>query len=127
MKKIFALILLALSITVFADEPSVKYQCKSGFKSFSLHGKARFDTCPINNSTMKVDIVSSGGNYHTCWWPVTVTENNGMYIAKESDCEVNFSITGNELNAKFTGACRYFCGARAGFRNGSYTEKTSNK
>ena len=127
MKLIITILIAAFSISAIADEPSVAYNCKDGFKQFRLADKARFDVCPIDKDTLEVDIVSVGGNYHTCWWNAKLSHNDGKYSSKDNDCEVSITIQNEALNAEFVGECRYFCGARASFRNGTYEQKASNK
>jgi hypothetical protein len=127
MKLMITILIAVFTCSVMADEPSVAYKCKDGFKQFKLSDKARFDVCPIEKDKVEVDIISVGGNYHTCWWNTKPNRDGDKYVSKESDCEVNFTINNETLQAEFIGACRNFCGARAGFRNGRYAQKTSNK
>ena len=127
MKYIILISIFAFSMSAYSDEPSLERECKLGFKSFRLFDKARIDVCPVNETTLKIDAVSSGSNYHSCWWPTTASKSGYAFEAKDNDCELLFTIENNVLDAEFKGSCRSHCGARAGFRNGIYTAKISNK
>ncbi|MDO6527489.1 hypothetical protein Q4519_17550 [Motilimonas sp. 1_MG-2023] len=127
MKYIWLLALVVFSHLSYSDEPSVKYQCESGFKEYTFGEKARFHICPNDNGTYQVDAMSTGGNNHSCWWPLTLSKSESGYSASEGDCKVSITFTEGKLNAQFSGACRSHCGARAGFRNGTFTGSAYNK
>jgi hypothetical protein len=127
MNKITGILLMVFSIHAMSDEPSVRDECINGLKSYSLADTSRIDTCPAGSDSLKIDVLSVGGNYHTCWLPAVAKASGKKFSAKENDCEVIFEIIGNELTAEFKGACRSNCGARASFNNGVYIGKTINK
>lgn len=124
MKKIWILSLFFISIPVCADEPSVQSQCKSGFKEFHLaDNSAKFQVCPNSHGSYSVDATAVGGNYHTCWWPLTLSKTNSGFSAAEEDCKLDIVFSEGKLNAQFTGECRHYCGARARFKNGDFIER----
>lgn len=67
-------------------------------------------------------IFAIGANAHTCDLNGTITNNKAVLEAQEKDqpCIVTFSPKGNDITVSDNdGACRYYCGARAGF-TGTY-------
>ena len=127
MRYVILISILTFSSSAYSDEPSLERECKSGFKSYLLYDKAYINICPINETTLKIDAVSRGSNYHSCWWPTIAKKSVYAFEAKDEDCELLFTMENNLLDAEFIGTCRSHCGSRAGFRNGIYTEKISNK
>ncbi|MCE2026836.1 hypothetical protein [Sessilibacter corallicola] len=120
MKVFFTALLVVVSFSAMADEPSAEYQCKENFQKFRLGDEAQFDLCPVGNNSFNIDITSVGGNYHTCWWNTKSYWDGEKHVAKEGNCEVNFLIQEDTLHAKFTGDCRSYCGFRARLRDGTY-------
>ncbi len=123
MKLIVLVLLITFGNFTAADEASVAVNCKEGFRMFTLSNNARFDICPVEDGNLDVDILSVGGSYHTCWWNAKAVKDGDRFVASGKDCSLRFTIKNGILNAKFTGGCRYYCGMRAGFRNGNYKQK----
>ena len=126
MKTIVGILSVVLSFQALSDEASLRYKCNAGFKSYALSDRARIDTCPEGKDTLRIDVTSVGGNYHTCWWPAKAKRSGDTYSTKSNDCELSFVITGKELRAEFEGSCRYYCGVRARFDSGLYVEESPN-
>ncbi|MCE1225589.1 MAG: hypothetical protein LWW87_03770 [Geobacteraceae bacterium] len=74
------------------------------------------------NGALTFQIFAIGANAHTCDLNGTITNNKAILEAQEKDqpCIVSFSPKGNDITVSDNdGACRYYCGARAGF-TGTY-------
>jgi len=122
MKKFGALLLLFVSVLSFADEPSVQAECESGYKEYH-HDGAKLQLCPNNDGSYKVDATAVGGNYHTCWWTLTLSKAQTGFSASEGDCTLNVVFGEASLNAQFVGQCRDACGMRASFKSGTFIER----
>lgn len=126
MKIILAIFLALFSVNLHADEPSVKRECQSGFKSYYLGDNSRIDTCPNVSGALKLDVISRGKNNHSCWWPVNAKLTGSGYSATEGDCELTMSNSGTGFDVIFNGECRYYCGANARFVGGFFDQRPSN-
>jgi hypothetical protein len=117
-------LLLSISFLSIVDEPSVAYKCQRGLRTFinERDSTARIDTCPEGDN-LRIDAVTFGANYHMCWLTGIAKISGKQYQITDSDCELNFSITDDELVANFKGKCRFVCGARAWFKGGTYKQK----
>ncbi|HTF95344.1 MAG TPA: hypothetical protein VL995_04350 [Cellvibrio sp.] len=113
---------LIISISSFADEPRVQAECKFGYKEYHLN-KTKIQLCPNEDGSYKVDATAVGGNYHTCWWPLTLSKKSEGFSASEGDCTLNVIFGEGKLSAQFTGQCRDSCGMRASFNSGDFVEK----
>lgn len=121
MKKIGALCFLFVSVLSFADEPNVQAECESGYKEY-LHDGTKLQLCPNNDGFYKVDATAVGSNYHTCWWPLTLSKAKEGFSASRGDCTLNVIFGEGSLNAQFIGQCRDSCGMRASFKSGKLIE-----
>ena len=122
MRIVILLMMAIYSFSALSDEPSVKYQCKEGFKQYTLSEGKRIHTCPDNKGNLKIDALSRGGNYHLCWLNGVAIKNGSKYQVTDdfTKCTVTLNQLGKEMNVKFTGNCKANCGARAKFYDGTY-------
>lgn len=104
---------LSASYFGYAQESQVepgKYITKGGWGHLSIYKN--------NDGSLAFDISSLGANAHSCNLKGTI--KNGQAILKGSEenkpCIVTFHRTGDQIEvAENNNACRYYCGARAGF------------
>ena len=122
MRKLGALWIALFSAISFADEQSVQIECGAGYREYQ-HNDTRLQLCPAQNQeSYLVDAITVGSNYHTCWWPLTLSKENGVFSASKEDCTLYVTFDEWSLEAKFIGKCQYFCGARARFSSGKFFE-----
>lgn len=121
MKKFCGLYFLFISILSFADERSVQAECESGYKEYH-YDQTKLRLCPNNDGSYKVDATAVGSNYHTCWWPLTLSKAKEGFSASRGDCTLNVIFGEESLNAQFISQCRDCCGMRASFKSGKFIE-----
>lgn len=63
------------------------------------------------------DLEALGSNMHRCSLNGTIDKGRAVLEGEEKDkpCLVNFSARGQDIEVKSNGACRMYCGMRAGF------------
>jgi len=125
MKKIGVMCFLFVSLLSFANEPSVQAECDSGYKEYH-HDGTKLQMCPNSDGSYKVDATAVGGNYHTCWWPLTLLASKNGFSAFEDDCTLNVAFSEGSLDAQFVGQCRHSCGVRESFKSGKFIERVAD-